>query len=497
MIYFLLFLFFIISEIVLFIYMPQNQIKELLMILLGIFIGATGFSLKDFINNLKHNKKTKKNFKRIEESIKKYFSNSFSLDYNKKIPKEDLSENDILNLLLGGKFNVQISNSIKLCYYCKKWNETKEAVDYDNIRKISDSLGLKYGKIDNETKLFLKIYNSLIKEKNTLQLENSKILDFKEIFSEFILNYYKDLQFFEIRERFYQNKNLQDTLINIIKEGKLSNYGISKETIKRLEGDLNKIIKNSKLFLILANNSNPEDRKNWKNFIYKFGRIGGTGTATNMGNLRGGKWQIYIIKTPEVYSTKSLLKEIKKAGINSEAIIEIIPLNIESDEIYTFPFNQSFMNENLKNAYNVINWFKEGYNHMDSALWSEVANSTITPNELLSVIPFNIFCKGILPCEQNFLIKNYSGIKDKFKVSTLSDWANQDKKLLSAIILNFGKPDYSDIELSKFLKINKDGKDIKEKIEERIKTLSGMIIDGAKDFNNSLKTLDLIESNEK
>lgn len=494
MIWFFLFLILVVADVLLFKWLPSGITKEIVLAVVSSVIGALGFSFKDSVSNFRLKKKVQKNYREICAMFNRYFHQSIPLE--EKMPKElseGLSERDLLALAIGNAvqgLDGASLNSIQLCYFCQKWRDTKSPEDYEAIKRLADALGIKYNQLTDSVKQFLRIYDCLILSKKPLNQASTSELDHEKILKLFVAEYYKDLQFFEIKEKFHQNKNLHETLIEIIKDGKLSTYGITQETIKRLQKQLNAKSKASNAFLIFTNNTTPSDRQNIKNYLHRFGRLGMTGCTTKM--PISARFGVYIIKTETNMTPAGLLNEIKSSVVmRSEAIIRIIPLNFMDSETYTLPFNQSFTNANLPNCYEAIEWFKTGYDYSDSALWSEITRSNITPDELLSVIPFNIFCKGILPSEIEFIIKNYYQIKNELGVNSLTDWKDKDAGLIASSILKQGTPSYSNEELSSVLKIISGDSEHKSKIDERILSIAKQIVKGAEEFDKSLKPQDM------
>jgi len=329
MIWFIIFLSLLVIEVISFIFIPQGTIRETVLIVVGVIIGSVGFSIKDSINDIRLKKSANKRFKEVYALFNQFFNKSIHV--NLEIPKNmdvQISEKEIIDKILrtnNKDFLGEVIHMITLCYYCKKWQLDKSSVNYDSIKKISESLGLKYGEFDETTKLFSKIYSYLIIQENKLDLDKDiNPSDLKKSLAHFISNYYKDLQFFEIRDKFHQNKNLHETLINIIKEGKLSTFGVTEDTLKKLNRELSKKSKSSNNFILFTNNTNKEDRHNLKEYIHNFSRIGMAGGTTKM--PISAKFGVYIIKTDKNQTTKSLLKDIKNSvKISSEAIIRIVP----------------------------------------------------------------------------------------------------------------------------------------------------------------------------
>ena len=46
----------------------------------------------------------------------------------------------------------------------------------------------------------------------------------------------------------------------------------------------------------------------------------------------------------------------------------------------------------------------------------------ITPEKLLTILPFNLLVPNICESERLFLIKHYDGVKKAFSVEKLTDW---------------------------------------------------------------------------
>jgi hypothetical protein len=265
--------------------------------------------------------------------------------------------------------------------------------------------------LNEEIKQFLNFYWAFVLKKevfNSLDeiLKIRKTEDgYLELLRDFSNRYLKDLTFFEIREKLYQSENLRQTLIRLIKDGEFLNWGITRKSLERLEKDLKKEISYSQTFLIIGDNL-PEKLK-----TYLTEQPGFTGWAPVVRNIPlQGRYSGYIVRPNERFiNAKEFLKKIKKFSKKSEEmVVFIVPLDFINSESYIFPANQSFKSENIQRSFEAVEWFKSGYIVSDADLWCAITRSTITPDELLSVIPFNIFCQGILPCEQEFFIKNYN-----------------------------------------------------------------------------------------
>ena len=78
-------------------------------------------------------------------------------------------------------------------------------------------------------------------------------------------------------------------------------------------------------------------------------------------------------------------------------------------------------------------------------------------------------------------------------VNTLTAWKDKDVDLITATILKYGKPVYSNEEIISILKTTPEDTQIDQKIKTRIISIAKQIVKGAGDFNKSLNPAELIE----
>ena len=421
--------------------------------------------------------------------IKKFLQNHFYIELAISEIKEFQDDEDIYNQFIKQNFS-QINkisiNSLLLCFYCCLWDKTNSPKEYEKIQKYSYSIGLSFANINENAMQFLKIFYALQQDRKYPSINDvlNTEIDYEKILKQFAQKYLKELSFFEIKEKLNQSENLRVTLINLIKEGELSNWGITQETIERLEKDLKKEIEHSKTYLVIGNKLSDEV----KQFLLSQPRFNLKGLQT-VNTPRLGIYSAFIVKPRGIYSTsKKLLNKLKILNKSAEeSILYVVPLDFLNYDSFTLPANQSFSTQNLKDSYETINWFRTGYEYSDTDIWNIIGKSNITPQELLSIIPFNIFCKGILPCEQVFMIKNYKSVKDKCGVKTLTDWKDKNVDLVVGYLLELDMPDYNKSEKEQLLKIKNN--DIKSAVKSRIKKLVEQIKENSHELNKSLNLM--------
>jgi hypothetical protein len=460
------------------IYLPQGNMRDLAISGIPLAIGFLGFTVKDFIDEWKLQKAAAKNQNEIIDNIKRFFPNYLTTELKLLDLGNESDEVKILTELLRINFpqnSDQFINGCILCYFCKKWDQHKSLNDFNKIKQYADMIGIKNFHTADDLKTFLDLYYHVIRPVEIVNIDNEKLLH------HFIEHYYKEIFILKITKDFNQTKNLHDTLKILINEGKFSSFGITQETLKKIQKDVRSKLSIERTFLVLLDGADDD----LKGYLRSLPGLSGSAPFTkNIGIT--AKYGMYIVKPPKIKSSKEFVEIIKSfCNKDSETIVRIIPLDFKNGEVFTIPANQSFISKNMQNCYDAIEWFKTGSESEDSLLWNEIAKSTITPNELFSIIPFNIFCQGILESERIFLVTRYESIKSSLGVSKLNEWKNIDPNLIATYLLSQGKPDYNQEEIT-FLKLHSH-QESEEKVKKRFIELATQIVNGAKQFDEAIK----------
>lgn len=460
-----------------FIWLPQGNIRDLAISGIPLLIGLVGFTLKDFLDERKSQKFVKKSQHEIIENIKRFFPDYLTAGLILYDLGNEYDEIKILSTLFRKNFPQNedaFINGCILCYFCKKWDQYKSLSDFNKIKQYAEIIGIKNYNTADDLKTFLELYYHVI------QPAEIPIIDTEKLLHHFIEHYYKEIFILKITKDLNQTKNLHDTLKILINEGKFSSYGITQETLKKIQKDVKSKILIERTFLVLLDGA-KDDLKDYLRSLP--GLTGCAPSAKNIGIT--AKYGLYIVKPPKIKSSQEFAEIIKTfCNKESETIVRIIPLDFKNGEVFTIPANQSFNSKNMQNCYDAIEWLKSGSESEDSLLWNEIAKSTITPNELFSIIPFNIFCQGILESERVFLVTHYDSIKEKMCIQKLNEWKNIDPSLIATYLLSEGRPDYNQEEIT-FLKIHSPD-EFEEKIKTRFVDLATQIVNGATQFDNAI-----------
>ena len=468
----------IIGFVLSFLYLPQGYLRDITISLIPLIIGFLGYTLKDFIEERKAQKSANKIQNEVIDNIKRFFPKYLQTGIKATDLGKELDEIKILTKLLRINFPQNTDQFITgciLCYYCKKWSNSKSADDFNKIKQYADLLGIKNFQITDELETFLELYYHVIQPIEIIEINNEQLL------RHFIEHYYKEMYLYEITKDFNQTKNLHDTLKQLITEGKFSSYGITRETLKKIQKDVKHHLSSEKMFIVLHDGANERVKD------YLRSLPGLTGSNPNVRNIgQNAKYGMFIVKPPKIKSSQEFVEILKTfCDKNSEIIIRIIPLDFSKDEIFTIPANRSFTSDKMLSCYNAIEWFKSGYVSEDVLIWNEIAGSSITLHELASIIPFNIFCPGIFESERIFLVTHYESIKGKLNIATLNEWKNIDPLLLATYLMSEGMPEYNQEEMS-YLKIHSESEK-EDKVTKRYLELANQIVNGAKMVDEAIK----------
>lgn len=370
-------------------------------------------------------------------------------------------------------------NSLILLALCNKYEQTRDPTTYSEIRMYTETLNLNFTVISDGTRYFLNAYHSFFKKKEKhdlsevtqIRLEEAQ---YRELLKDFADEYDRELFFQYITQKLAQSEQLRETLVYLIKDGRLATYGLNKQTLERLESELRAQVNYSKTFVVIANKL---DKQIQAYIQQQPGFTGFAPKARNIPGKKGHQFSVYIFRPTEGFKDgNELLRKFKLLAQDKkqETMVAVFPLDSIHSSYFTFPANQSFKRATLKTAYEIASYFKTGAQYSDSDFWNTLIQSEIPTNELLAIIPFNVLVPGILPSERGFIITNYREIQKKMDVTTLTDWGDKQPTLLKQALLSFGTPNYTAEERSvigkkdRMLEISKDIIDNSKKLKDSL-----------------------------
>lgn len=404
-----------------------------------LYSGFFGFTVKGVWDRYKLREEGRNLANRVKKRLVAFLSSAISsldkVDISKvtHVQAEDKIVRELLIQATNHKGSTDFINTLILCYFCKKYDSKSDAdkEDKDEIRKYAELLKIERG--SDNTELLFEYYMKVYPKK-----EFSNISDFEKTFLE---SYLMERHFKIFYEEFTKKSTIVTTLKKLIKEGEFSSWNITEKTMLQIEGELKMKTKYSKSFLVLGQKI-PDSIKEY--LVNLPGLTGWRPSFRNTKFIDGGLFSGYIVKPETFLDIEEFTDELKsKYGGNEESVLWVAPINFLEGTEYTFPADRHFSNTNLSTAYEQINWIKGYGDKEDSVVWSVIEKAKVTYKELLTVMPFNIFCSDITHSETDFLTKHYKEVKTSLSVDYVTDFKNIRPQLLAETLFKIGAPEYN------------------------------------------------------
>jgi hypothetical protein len=452
----------------------------------------------DYLDELQKQRENEKYFK----EIRKFLSSELSIPTKHvDIPTRVMSRNEAYSCFIGGNFpqlsEVEVK-SLCLAAFCHYY-DISGAVDsvnfYDLIQTYSSSMRL-YN-VGPSARTFLTVYHNVFKlgeKQGSIQaVFRSHGLakeDFKELLRDYVTNFWKDGCFIFIIDMLNQEKELRETLIELIEKGELSAYGVNEESIKKLEEELKKAGDYARTFLVIGNKIDQRI----KEYITEQPGFGGWAPLSrNIPDNGRRQFSAYIFRPRGNFnSAEDIVERVIKPMTKEEegdSLIFVVPLDFINSKIFSVPPDRSFSSKNLQESYDVLNYFSMGYSRADVDVWSILTKSEIGVSHLLSILPFNVIVPDIYKSEREFIIKNYQKLKGELEVETLTDWAKKSPIHIREALLSCGRPNYSPIEKKSIFDIDDGSGPSEYQIRGRMEYISKKVVDNAGKYAKSLKKI--------
>ncbi len=258
---------------------------------------------------------------------------------------------------------------------------------------------------------------------------------------------------------------LKSSILKIIMDGKLSNYGLSKEVLNREMATLSKHESVGKSFLVIGQGLNEEV----KDYIRSQPGLGGSAPySRNIPYIESqNKFSTFLFKSKYgLQSTKDLEKKLIELQAKKPYLFAIYPLDEKNAEIQV---NNPDNNQRLSSSKRILDYIKLG-DFDESGFWKVILEHEVPMPELLSLLPLSAFARNLKDPEILFLDEKTEELRKEFKIKSVFDWRDVKPKDLASKLLTYQKPKYSDED---------EPKDFKE----RIKTISRNIIGSINEFD--------------
>lgn len=388
---------------------------------------------------------------------------------------------------------------LTLCYLIRNRKASSKHImiiqNYISTRGLANP-GLEEGK--NFLTLYHRIFVkgekiSKVKELNRLLLPISSD-ELEETARKFVNAFAKSSIFWYFQEKLHKSEELRQTLVILLREGKLAAVHVGKKALESMERTLFERGFKGQSYLIIVNESGRTKKTTRFRDIFKHTpHIGAAGTATRIpGYDKAQRYALYLIKTDKNYPS---LQDFVRTELESrvgdgkyQGVVAIYKLNVSESMTTTIPEGAKLRSNFLKRGYEILEALRKG-EIMQIDPIDVVSKSEISYEEIMSILPFNLLATKITESERVFLVKNYEMAKRHFNVDKITDWKDKNPEEVAQFLLTIGKPDYDKVELISLFKLDDLGKLDETKMLKRYREISKSITEKAAEYYNSLSPL--------
>lgn len=421
-------------------------------ILAGI-VGVVAYFSPDVLDKINKYKKSeeqltiiKNNLYSLNKFTEKYLNKSININAEAQRIKDSGTQYrkiDFIYEALKGLFQNNVKHdAVFLTVLCNESDKESNPAEISLYKQRISEILEKYdfAHLNEDSKMILKYFYNYENDKSLE--EDAESIDNKEVFDRLTKKYCRSLNIaFHMALEKDQAEEFRKTLAILIGRGKLSLKQLKKDVITRMNKEIEKKQKTAQAYLLLANKFHyiPEVVAS----IEKFPNIK-IGTKYAIGLPEAVKYlHMRIVYPTDNYKDagdflkKEILPNIPKSKIN-DGFIAIIP--IEGTEIYSYPVRKDEIKDaKVKESFESVSAIKTGMPYVMADLLVNDLDADVPIEDILSIIPFNIFVPDISQRARNFIIDNYEKIKREFSVNTLFDWADVRQAALGRKLISLDK----------------------------------------------------------
>jgi len=315
-------------------------------------------------------------------------------------------------------------------------------------------------------------YNIYCKNSNDFSLDNvddDSFLDDECFIRNFKREYFKKYQF--IDEITTKKENLEDyknTLVKLYENGSLNKYGIHKIVSEIEDEEIEQVIQDKYYYFIVINkiHTNTDFKKRIK------AEIRNSGDKVYDGSLflGEGRFSLLVAVTKNDYNTKKFYDKFVKnifTNIDKRGIVSVHKCMFFGEKIQKKKKFKPPLHPYFRKAISARDIFNTGSKTVKISFKERLIETYLSMDELLTVLPLNIFLPKLKSEKKEILIENNQEIKEEFNINKLTDWSN---------------PNHTKEEIAEFLVSNYFLDDSLDKWKENVEK----IINEAKEVSKAL-----------
>lgn len=215
----------------------------------------------------------------------------------------------------------------------------------------------------------------------------------------------------------------RNTLSQLYDSGKLSKFGIQQALIE-LEEELSYVLTDKTHYFVLMNELQQDTEI--KDDIIESVESDGNDVYTGSLNLSGGMYSLLLCVCEESWGTSEFYERFLKEPYErypDDGFLTVHRAKFEGESVFRKRYENTDPSPNVLRGIQSKNLLTTGEKAATVNLREKLIESHLSTDELLSVLPLNLFLPDLPSDKKEILVENNEEIKRKFDIDQLTDWA--------------------------------------------------------------------------
>lgn len=373
------------------------------------------------------------------KEILRDFENRFSEDF---ISFEDVERTDSLIEFAWDSITKNIYREIFLICLRETENfniEEMEFFDYSRFAREASRIREKFNAVnpsDEDMKLAWGIYQFLCEKEKDIVLtgfEDDEFLQSECFESVFVKDYLdKEKMISELKGEKGRINDYRKTLVRLYEDAKLPSEGIY-ELLGKLEDEkIQKVIPDKTHFFILMNNVQKNEvgdtilREKIKDNLQE-GGVEAYGIKLNVYGEERAYISGIVAVSPFDYSSKEMYDKFIYPDLlpsENDGFVSVHRSEFKGEMVLKEIYEEGSPSDEVQKSIDSLNIFTSAEKTVTYSLKEKMIDTYLSTDQLLTVLPLNLFLQDLGSDKKDILIDNNEDIKDYAGVERLTDWVS-------------------------------------------------------------------------
>lgn len=228
----------------------------------------------------------------------------------------------------------------------------------------------------------------------------------------------------ELKTEQNELEEYRSTLAKLYENGRLNEFGLH-QLVTDIDEYTSLALTDQTHYLILSNEIQYDE--SFKEIITDAVERDGHEIYSGSLNVSGGLYSLSLAVCDDDYSTREFFTKYVEPALNqteNDGWLSVHRSIMDGESIFREQYNTKEPSKNAKQGMKSRNVLITGERSTTINLKQELIESYLTTDELLSVLPLNLFLPDLPSEKKEKLVEHNDEIKEKFGVTQLTDWAH-------------------------------------------------------------------------